>query len=154
MVVKSDSDQVTVVAGGITLYHSMMAAETLKAAGINIRVVDVFTVKPIDQETLVSCARATGGRVLTVEDHYPEGTVALCLKVHANLKCMHRLTLPCFSGGIGEAVSGALSGETGVTVQRLAVQVMPRSGKPDELLEMFGIDSKAIVKQVKLMLGR
>ena len=78
MVVKSDSDQVTVVAGGITLYHSMMAAETLKAAGINIRVVDVFTVKPIDQETLVSCARATGGRVLTVEDHYPEGTAALC----------------------------------------------------------------------------
>ena len=67
---------------------------------------------------------------------------------------MHLFIFVCFAGGIGEAVSGALSGETGVTVQRLAVQVMPRSGKPDELLEMFGIDSKAIVKQVKLMLGR
>lgn len=127
--VKSGSDQVTVVAGGITLYHAMLAAESLKAAGINIRVVDVFTVKPIDQETLVACAKATSGRVLTVEDHYPEG-------------------------GIGEAVSSALSGEAGVTVQRLAVQKLPRSGKPDELLDMFGIDSKAIVKQVKLMLGR
>ena len=75
VVVQSSNDQVTVVGGGITLYHAMMAAETLKAAGINIRVVDLFTVKPIDQETLAACAKATGGRVLTVEDHYPEGTL-------------------------------------------------------------------------------
>ena len=64
---------VTVVGAGITLAQAMEAADTLAAAGINIRVVDPFTIKPIDRATLLECARATGGRVITVEDHYPEG---------------------------------------------------------------------------------
>ena len=73
MVRQSSSDKVTVVGAGITLMHAMQAADTLAKAGINVRVVDPFTVKPIDRATLLECAKATGGRVITVEDHYPEG---------------------------------------------------------------------------------
>ena len=63
----------TVVGAGITLSEVLKAADMLAKCGITIRVVDPFTVKPIDQATLVECARATGGNVITVEDHYPEG---------------------------------------------------------------------------------
>lgn len=73
VVVKSDNDKVTVVGAGVTLEEAMKASVTLKAAGINIRVVDPFTLKPIDKELLVACAKATGGKVVTVEDHYAEG---------------------------------------------------------------------------------
>lgn len=74
MVRRSDSDQVTVVGAGVTLHEALTAYEDLKKEGINIRVVDPFTLKPIDKNLLVQCAKETGGRVVTVEDHYPEGT--------------------------------------------------------------------------------
>ena len=70
---QSDNDQLTVVGSGVTLMEAMKAAEQLAAEGVNVRVVDPFTIKPMDADTLVHCAKATGGRILTVEDHYAEG---------------------------------------------------------------------------------
>ena len=63
----------TVVGAGVTLHEAIKACETLKAEGINIRVIDPFTLKPVDKELLVKSALATGGNIITVEDHYPEG---------------------------------------------------------------------------------
>ena len=77
---KSDNDKVTVVGAGVTLEEAVKAYDTLKGEGINIRVVDPFTLKPLDKDLLVECAKATGGRVLTVEDHYAEG---VCMYVCA-----------------------------------------------------------------------
>ena len=74
---RSDSDQVTVVGAGVTLHEALTACDDLKKEGINIRVVDPFTLKPIDKDLLVQCAKETGGRVVTVEDHYPEGMCRL-----------------------------------------------------------------------------
>jgi len=105
-----------VVAAGVTLFEALKAADELK----DIAVVDLFSVQPVDVDTLRECADACGGRVITVEDHY-----------------LH--------GGIGDAVSTALKGP----VQRLAVREIPRSGKPEELIEKFGISAKAIVNAVK-----
>ncbi len=104
-----------VIAAGVTLFEALKAADELK----DITVVDLFSIQPIDVETLKECADACGGRVITVEDHY----------VH---------------GGIGDAVSAALK----ISVQRLAVREIPRSGKPEELLEKFGISAKAIINAV------
>lgn len=124
VVLKSKDDQVTVIGAGVTLHEALAAAESLKKDKISIRVLDPFTIKPLDRKLILDSARATKGRILTVEDHY-------------------------YEGGIGEAVSAAVVGEPGVTVTRLAVSQVPRSGKPAELLKMFGIDKDAIVQAVK-----
>ncbi|XP_056393819.1 transketolase-like protein 2 isoform X1 [Hyla sarda] len=121
---QSDTDRVTVIGAGVTLHEALAAADELAKQGINIRVVDPFTIKPLDAATILSSARATGGHIITVEDHYKEG-------------------------GIGDAVSAAVAGEPGFIVQRLAVNGVPRSGKPAELLELFGISAKSIVGAVK-----
>ena len=71
---QSDNDVVTVVGAGVTLAEANKAADALALDGINIRVVDPFTLKPLDAETIIASARKTGGRIVTVEDHYPEGT--------------------------------------------------------------------------------
>ncbi|XP_078520724.1 transketolase-like protein 1 [Lissotriton helveticus] len=120
----SDTDRVTIIGAGVTLHEALAAADQLAKQGTNVRVVDPFTIKPLDAATIISSARATGGRIITVEDHYREG-------------------------GIGEAVSAAVSGEPGILVQHLAVNRVPRSGKPNELLDMFGISAKCIVEAVK-----
>lgn len=120
---ESDSDQLTIATGGITLYEATKAAEELAGEGINLRLVDLFTIKPIDAETLIECAKATGNRILTVEDHYLEG-------------------------GIGEAVAAAVS-EAGIPVYRMGVTEIPRSGPPDELVSKYGIDAKAIARRVR-----
>lgn len=73
MVRSSDQDQVTVVGAGVTLFEALKAYDTLKADNITIRVIDPFTLKPIDGELLRGSAKVTGGRFVTVEDHYPEG---------------------------------------------------------------------------------
>lgn len=73
MVCSSDQDQVTVVGAGVTLFEALEAYEALKTEGISIRVIDPFTLKPIDGELLRASAKVTGGRFVTVEDHYPEG---------------------------------------------------------------------------------
>lgn len=119
----SDSDKITLVGAGVTFTAACEAAETLKGEGINVRVVDIFCVKPIDKDTLLKSAEQTGNQILVVEDHYPEG-------------------------GIYEAVTGALAPH-GVKVHSLAVNGVPRSGKPNELLSMFKIDSSSIVEKVK-----
>ncbi|XP_012672142.1 transketolase-like protein 2 [Clupea harengus] len=121
---QSDSDRVTVIGAGVTLHEALAAADKLAGEGVNIRVIDPFTIKPLDATTIVSSARATGGKIITVEDHYKEG-------------------------GLGEAVLAAVAGEPGVVVQCLAVSRVPQSGKPQELLDLFGISAKSIVAAVK-----
>jgi len=121
---QSETDRVTVIGAGVTLHETLAAADQLAGEGVNIRVIDPFTIKPLDAATIVSSARATGGRIITVEDHYKEG-------------------------GLGEAVLSAVAGEPGIVVQSLSVSRVPQSGKPQELLDMFGISAKSIVAAVK-----
>jgi transketolase len=124
-----DGDDVAIVAAGITLHESLEAADRLAAEGINARVIDLYSVKPVDAETLRAAAEATGGRILTVEDHWAEG-------------------------GIGDAVLEALSdGETPARVVRLAVREMPGSGKPAELLAAAGIDAAHIAEAARALVG-
>jgi len=120
---QSDSDKMTVIGAGITLHEALKAADALKAEGINIRVIDAYSVKPLAKDVILAAAKKTGNRVVTVEDHYAEG-------------------------GLGDAVAGELSVE-GIQVHKLAVRELPRSGKPEELVAKYGIDSGAIVKKVK-----
>lgn len=75
---QSDGDQVTIVGACVTLVEALKAADELAAAGINVRVIDPFTIKPIDVDTILTSARQTGGRLIVVEDHYPEGSICLC----------------------------------------------------------------------------
>ena len=120
---QSAADRLTIVAAGVTLFEALKAHDQLKAAGIATRVVDLYSIVPVDQATLIECARATGGRFLTVEDHYAHG-------------------------GLGDAVLSALASE-GVRVRKLAVREIPRSGKPDELVDHFGIGVRSIVEAAK-----
>jgi transketolase len=115
----SDEDEVAIVAAGITVHEALRAADALAEDGIEARVVDCYSVKPIDAETLRAAADAAGGRVVTVEDHWPEG-------------------------GLGEAVLAALAESEEARVTVLAVDGMPGSGKPAELLAAAGIDAEAI----------
>lgn len=119
-------DKITVVAAGVTLFESLKAADTLAAEGIKVTVIDAYSIKPLAKDVIQAAAAKTGNLVLTVEDHYPEG-------------------------GLGEAVAGDLAPQ-GVKVHRLAVVGVPRSGKPEELLALYGIDAAAIVKKVKSVL--
>ncbi|HEU5440188.1 MAG TPA: transketolase [Ktedonobacterales bacterium] len=132
---QSDADRVTVVAAGITLHEALKASDRLKGEGIAIRVIDAYSIKPIDRQTIFEAARATGGRIVTVEDHWLEG-------------------------GLGDAVLDAFAGMQGQMPQgaeprvvKLGVHGMPGSGKPDELLHWAGIDADAIVKAVKELAG-
>jgi transketolase len=124
----SAQDALTIVTGGVTLFEALTAAERLASTGIAVRIVDPFTIKPLDVATLAACARETGGLVLTVEDHYPEG-------------------------GLGEAVAAALTGEP-VRVVRMAVTEVPRSGSPADLMAKYGIDAAAIERRVKELVGQ
>jgi transketolase len=119
-------DRATVISAGVTLWEALKAADLLRAKGISIRVIDLYCLKPLDTQALAEQVRATGGRVVTVEDHYPEG-------------------------GIGETVLTALA-EAGVpltAVRRLAVERVPHSGQGDELLDTFGISARHIVAAVE-----
>ena len=116
----SAADAVTVVGAGITLHEALKAADSLAGEGIGVRVVDLYSLKPIDSAALTEAVRATAGRVVTVEDHWPEG-------------------------GVGEAVLAALAA-AGVTLraETLAVRQMPGSGTPEELMGAAGIDAAHI----------
>ena len=120
---ESADDTATVIGAGITLFEALKAYDQLKAKGISIRVIDLYSLQPIDAATLVRCAKATKGRMITVEDHYA-------------------------AGGIGDAVAGAVA-PAGFAVQRLAVREIPRSGKPDELVDHYGISARHIVQAVQ-----
>jgi transketolase len=118
---QSDEDQVTLVGAGVTLHEAIKAADALAADGVHARVIDAYSVKPIDVETLAAASRATGGRIVVVEDHWPEG-------------------------GIGDAVLSAFAdADERPRVVKLAVTHLPGSGKMAELLHDCGIDSEAIV---------
>lgn len=122
---ESERDLITVIAAGITLHEALGACDELKREGIFIRVIDLYSIKPIDVETLNKAAQATNA-IITVEDHYADG-------------------------GIGEAVRSALALHY-VPVHSLVVRKMPRSGKPAELLEYEEISKNAIIKKVKELL--
>lgn len=119
----STKDQVTVVATGITVVEALSAHDILAADGIAVRVIDLFSVQPVDRESLGEAADATKGRIVTVEDHYSHG-------------------------GIGDAVLSAVS-EKKVTLRKLSVREIPRSGKQAELMDRYGISAKHIVAAVK-----
>ena len=123
---KSGSDVATLVAAGITLHESLKAYETLAAEGIHVRIIDLYSVKPIDAATLKTAAAEAGGLFIVVEDHWPEG-------------------------GLGDAVLEVFAGADGVhpNVVRLAVKAMPTSGKPADMLMAAGIDAPHIVEAVK-----
>jgi transketolase len=119
---KSEKDRATVIGAGVTLHEALAAYEALKKEGIFIRVIDLYSIKPIDEITLREAASATRA-IITVEDHYPEG-------------------------GMGEAVRSGLSNSP-VTIHSLAVRKKPKSGKPEELLDYEEISRAAIIKKVK-----
>lgn len=126
---QSDSDKVTVVAAGITLHEALKAYDQLHEDGVNIRVIDAYSVKPMDEETLLLAAQETGDKIITVEDHWPEG-------------------------GLGEAVMEVFSQRDGAMpeIVKLAVQSMPGSGTAAELLEEAGISAHHIVQAVRALL--
>jgi transketolase len=111
---QSPQDKVTVIGAGVTLHEALKAADQLKAEGTAVRVIDLYCVKPIDGKELAKEIAATGGRLITVEDHWGEG-------------------------GIGEAVLSALAQASVAPAksQLIAVREMPHSGKPDELVDAF-----------------
>jgi transketolase len=121
----TDDDQVAVIGAGVTLHEAIKAADALASDQINARVIDLYSVKPVDVETLFAASAATGGRIVTVEDHWPEG-------------------------GIGDAVLSAFAdADERPRVIKLAVDHLPGSGKGSELLHDCGIDADAIVAAAK-----
>jgi transketolase len=119
-----DEDRITVAAAGITLHEALRAYEELKKEQIFIRVMDLYSIKPIDGTALIDCARQTKA-VITVEDHYAEG-------------------------GLGEAVRSALWSEK-TPVHSLAVRKLPVSGPTETLLDDQGISTSAIVEKVRTL---
>lgn len=118
---RGEADRVTVIAAGITVHEALKAFDALSAEGIAIRVIDAYSVKPLDTETILEAVRDTG-RIVVVEDHY-------------------------FDGGLGDAVLN-LVGHRG-EVHKIAVDGVPRSGTPEDLIEAFGIGAKGIAAKVR-----
>jgi transketolase len=125
----SEDDEVAIVGAGITVHEALKAAAALAEEGIGARVIDLYSIKPLDEATLRAAAEATGGRLITVEDHWPQG-------------------------GLGEAVFAALADtDEPPRVVKLAVQEMPRSGKPEELLADAGIDAEHIAAAARALVS-
>lgn len=123
---QSDRDRALIVTAGVTLAEALRAYDQLKGEGIAVRVIDLFSIKPIDREALIKASRDVGGVVITAEDHYEHG-------------------------GLGDAVLAALSKER-VIFHKLAIREIPRSGKPMELLDYYGISARHIAEAVKRVL--
>ncbi len=124
---ESADDSATIVAAGVTVFEALEAYDRLLREGIKIRVIDAYSIQPIDVRTLVRAGLQTGRQVITVEDHY-------------------------VAGGLGDAVSGAVAHQR-IAVRRLAVSGVPRSGKPDELLDRYGISASHVVAAVHQQVG-
>jgi transketolase len=122
---RGDGDAATVIAAGITVLEALKAHEELKKENIGLRVIDAYSVQPLDRETIVREAGQTGGRIVVAEDHFQ-------------------------AGGLGEAVAASLAGEGRIV--HLCVRELPRSGKPDELLAAYGISASHIVRAVKSLI--
>jgi len=112
-----------VIGAGVTLYEALKAHDVLSGEGIKISVIDLYSVKPLDTDTILEVAKKSGNKVVTVEDHYE-------------------------AGGIGEAIKGALVNEN-IQVESLFVPDVSRSGKPDELMAHAKIDSNSIIDTIK-----
>jgi transketolase len=121
-----EDDQVTLVGAGVTLHGCLAAADLLAGSGISARVIDCYSIKPIDTATLVTAVTATSGRIVIAEDHHPEG-------------------------GLGSAVTDALlaAGQADLRVAHLAVRGMPGSGTSEELLAWAGIDGEHIAASAR-----
>ena len=125
---RSDADVAAVLAAGITLHEALRAHDLLAAEGIRVRVVDLYSVKPIDGPTIDDCARECGGRLVVVEDHLPEG-------------------------GLAGAVAEVFTGRPAPALTHLAVRTLPGSGTPRELLDAAGIGADAIAAAVRRAVG-
>jgi transketolase len=119
----SAQDQLTVVAAGVTVTEALKAAETLAKEGIVVRVLDAYSIKPLDSHAVLKAAVESNRKLVVVEEHYMEG-------------------------GLGDAVLNAVANQ-GIQVYKMAVTEIPRSGKPEELLERYGVSASCIVKKVK-----
>jgi transketolase len=126
----SDGDQVTLIGAGVTLHACLAAADQLQADGISARVIDLYSVKPVDTGTLRAAAAVTAGRLVIAEDHHPEG-------------------------GLGSAVVDALTGagHVDLTVRHLAVSELPGSGTSQELLDAAGISADHIAAAARSLAG-
>jgi transketolase len=122
-----DRDEVVLVGAGVTLHNCLAAADRLIGEGLRVGVIDLYSVKPIDRRALIDAARVADGRMIIVEDHYPEG-------------------------GLGEAVFDALAGEP-LRPIHLAVRGLPTSGTPAELMDAAGIGVPAILDAVRSAVG-
>jgi transketolase len=122
----SEDDRATLVAAGITLHEALKASQQLEDQGLAVRVIDLYSVKPVDEETLRKAAQETQ-LLVTVEDHYSEG-------------------------GLGDAVLGALADQP-CRLHKIAVEGLPRSGPSEQLMDAFGLSAKSIVKKVKELVG-
>ena len=124
----SQHDVAAILAAGITLHEALSAHEILRGEAVSIRVVDLYSVKPIDVSTVEACARECGGHLIVVEDHWPQG-------------------------GLGDAVCEVFAGRSDPpSITRLAVRAMPGSGKPQQLLDAAGISARHIVEAVRRIL--
>ena len=126
---RSDADVVTLIGAGVTLHQALAAADLLAADGVSARVIDLYSIKPVDTATLAEAARATAGRIVVAEDHWPQG-------------------------GVGGAVAEALAdGSVPLKLRQLAVTELPGSGTPDELLDFAGISAKHIAEAARSLLS-
>ncbi|MGH3275814.1 MAG: transketolase C-terminal domain-containing protein, partial [Streptosporangiaceae bacterium] len=125
----SADDQVTLIGAGVTLHNCLAAADELAGDGTPARVLDLYSVKPVDIQALLAAAAATGDRLVVAEDHYPEG-------------------------GIGGAILEALN-EAGhpIRISHLAVRATPSSGTPEELMEDAGISARRIAQAARELIG-
>ncbi|HLJ34166.1 MAG TPA: transketolase [Ktedonobacteraceae bacterium] len=120
---QSDHDQVTIIGAGITLHEALKAYDQLQSNGVTARIIDAYSVKPVDEETILAAAQEAGNKFIVVEDHWPEG-------------------------GLGDTVLEVFSMRDGSLpeVVKLAVESMPGSGTPDQLMDEAGISSRHIVE--------
>jgi transketolase len=119
---KNEKDAATIIAAGIAVFEALKAQEELKKENIGVRVIDAYSVQPLDCETIVREVAETGRKAVVVEDHFP-------------------------NGGLGEAVALALAGSAKIV--HLCVKDLPRSGKPAELMDMYGISAPHVIRAVK-----
>lgn len=115
----TEKDKVVLIGTGVTLHEAIIAANELDITGIGARVIDPFTVKPLDKEAIIKNIIEVGGRAIVVEDHY-------------------------YEGGLGEAVLSATAMERDIIIKHIAVSKIPHSGPPAKLMDLYGISAKHI----------
>jgi len=123
---KGPQDVAAIIGAGITVFEALKAYEELKRENIEVRIIDAYSVQPLDKENILRETAETKGRAIVVEDHFE-------------------------SGGLGDAVAAALAGKS--AIKHLCIRDLPRSGKPDELLDKYGISARHIVGAVKEFLA-